>query len=354
MSNASSYITLWREHKMRFIKNLFLTTILTSVLAVFTTSANADCKARLGDFDWSSANIHTAITQFILEKGYGCEVSVTKGSTTPIMAAHYDKQLDVITEVWYDNIIANYEPHEQAGTIMNIGVNTPDSQQAFYVDKATADKYNLKSVEDMKDPKIAALFKDPEDPSKGRMTSCISGWTCYTVNLVKHIEYGLDKYYTNFDPGSGGALDAAIAGAFAKKQPIFTYYWAPTGLMGKVDLVRLEEPKYDAKCWNDMSQVVEAIKADGPGAYKKSCACEYQDMALTKSVLTDWAKAHPKETEFLKKYTIPTATVNTMLAFYEDESGGDMEATAIHFLKNESMWKNWVPGDVAKKVEAAL
>ena len=147
-------------------------------------SANAgDCKARLGDFDWSSANIHTAITQFILEKGYGCEVSVTKGSTTPIMAAHYDKQLDVITEVWYDNIIANYEPHEKAGTIKNIGVNTPDSQQAFYVDKATADKYNLKSVEDMKDPKIAALFKDPEDPSKGRMTSCISGWTCYTCLL---------------------------------------------------------------------------------------------------------------------------------------------------------------------------
>jgi hypothetical protein len=31
-----------------------------------------------------------------------------------------------------------------------------------------------------------------------------------------------------------------------------------------------------------------------------------------------------------------------------------MEATAVHFLKNETMWKNWVPGDVAKKVSAAL
>jgi len=339
---------------MKLFKNFLISSVFVSLLSVFTTSANADCKARLGDFDWSSANIHTAITQFILEKGYGCEVSVTKGSTTPIMAAHYDKQLDVITEVWYDNIIANYEPHVEAGTIMNIGVNTPDSQQAFYVDKATADKYNLKSVEDMKKPEIAKLFADPEDPSKGRMTSCISGWTCYTVNLVKQIEYGLDKYYTNFDPGSGGALDAAIAGAFAKKQPIFTYYWAPTGLMGKVDLVRLEEPKYNADCWNDMSQVVEAIKADGPGAYRKTCACEYQDMALTKSVLTDWAKAHPAETEFLKKYTIPTATVNKMLAFYEDESGGDMEATAVHFLKNETMWKDWIPSDVASKVSAAL
>ena len=339
---------------MKFLKKLGLSVLFASVLALGTTSANAECKARLGDFDWSSANIHTAIADFILTNGYGCKVEVTKGSTTPIMAAHYDKQLDVITEVWYDNIIANYEPHVEAGTIMNIGVNTPDSQQAFYVDKTTADKYNLKSVEDMKDPKIAALFKDPEDPSKGRMTSCISGWTCYTVNLVKQKEYGLDKFYTNFDPGSGGALDAAIAGAFAKKKPIFTYYWAPTGLMGKVDLVRLTEPKFSKKCWDDMSAVVEDIKANGPDAYKPSCACEYRDMALTKSVLTEWAKAHPEETKFLEKYTVPTATVNKMLAFYEDESDGDMELTAKQFLKTESMWKNWVPADVASKVSAAL
>ena len=339
---------------MKFLKKLGLSVLFASVFALGTTSANAECKARLGDFDWSSANIHTAIADFILTNGYGCKVEVTKGSTTPIMAAHYDKQLDVITEVWYDNIIANYEPHVEAGTIMNIGVNTPDSQQAFYVDKTTADKYNLKSVEDMKDPKIAALFKDPEDPSKGRMTSCISGWTCYTVNLVKQKEYGLDKFYTNFDPGSGGALDAAIAGAFAKKKPIFTYYWAPTGLMGKVDLVRLTEPKFNKKCWDDMSAVVEDIKANGPDAYKPSCACEYRDMALTKSVLTDWAKAHPEETKFLKKYTVPTATVNKMLAFYEDESDGDMELTAKQFLKTESMWKKWVPADVAAKVSAAL
>ena len=339
---------------MKFLRKLILSAFFISTLSLVGTSANAACKVRLGDFDWSSANIHTAISAFILEKGYGCEVAVTKGSTTPIMAAHYDGQLDVITEVWYDNIIANYEPYVENGTIKNIGVNTPDSQQAFYVDKTTADKYNLKSVEDMKDPKIAALFKDPENPSKGRMTSCISGWTCYTVNLVKQKEYGLDAFYTNFDPGSGGALDAAIAGAFAKKKPIFTYYWAPTGLMGKVDLVRLTEPKFVKKCWDDMSAVVEKIKAEGPEAYTKSCACEYRDMALTKSVLTKWAAAHPAETKFLSKYSIPTATVNRMLAFYEDESDGDMELTAKEYLKNESAWTKWVPADVAKKVKAAL
>jgi len=60
------------------------------------------------------------------------------------------------------------------------------------------------------------------------------------------------------------------------------------------------------------------------------------------------------ETEFLSKYSIPTATVNKMLAFYEDESDGDMELTAKEYLKTESAWTKWVPADVAKKVKAAL
>ena len=272
------------------------------------------------------------------------------------MAAHYDGQLDVITEVWYDNIIGNYKPHEEAGTIIHMGTNTPDSQQAFYVDKTTADKYNLKSVEDMKDPKIAALFKDPEDPSKGRMTSCISGWTCYTINFVKQKEYGLDEFYTNFDPGSGGALDAAIAGGFSKGQPVFSYYWTPTSLMGKadIDMVRLEEPAYDADCWQSMSVVVEDIKANGQEAYKPSCACEYKDMALTKMSTTAWAEANPEINDMLKKYALPTPKVNEMLAYYVDESGGDMEATAMHFLSTNDVWESWVTADVAAKIKSAL
>ena len=63
---------------MKFLKRLVLSAFFISALSLVGTSANAECKARLGDFDWSSANIHTAITTFILEKGYGCEVSSNK------------------------------------------------------------------------------------------------------------------------------------------------------------------------------------------------------------------------------------------------------------------------------------
>ena len=336
--------------------------LINKVLAVSAISlslmpalASADCgKARLADFDWNSANVHTGIVQFILEHGYGCEVETTRGSTTPIMAAHYDSQLDVVTELWYDNIVTQYDAVEAAGVIRNIGINTPDSQQAFYVDRNTAEKYNIKSVLDMNNPEIAALFTDPENPDMGRMVSCIGGWTCYTINHVKQRVYGLDKFYTNFDPGSSGALAAEIAGAFAKDRPIFTYYWAPTALMGKVDLVRLVEPPYDAACWGAMMDVVEDIKANGKDVYKPTCATEYKDMSLDKSVLTAWADTHPEETAFLEAYSIPTATVNKLLAFYEGEADGDMELLAMEYLQNNSEWKSWVSAEVAAKVSGAL
>ena len=123
--------------------------------------------------------------------------------------------------------------------------------------------------------------------------------------------------------------------------------------MGKVDLVRLSEPKFDADCWNKMSAVVEDIKANG--VMLINLVVHVNIEIWSNKICFNWlGKAHPEETKFLKKYTIPTATVNKMLAFYEDESDGDMELTAKEFLKTENMWKKWVPASVAKKVTAAL
>ena len=341
---------------MKFLKNIILSFVIFVGVSIGTTSANAKCSVHLGDFDWDSANVHTAIASFVFDKGYGCDVEATKGSTTPIMAAFFDGQIDVITELWEDNLVELLKPHFADGSIVHRGTNTPASEQAFWVDRATADAHGLKSVEDMKKPGIWELFKDPEDPSKGRMTSCISGWTCYTINYVKLKEYGLDEMYTNFDPGSGGALDAAIAGGFAKGKPVFSYYWTPTSLMGKpeIDMVRLEEPSYDADCWTSMSVVVEDIKANGFEAYKPSCACEYKDMALTKTVRADWAAENPDLDAFIAAYSLPTGTVNDLLAYYVDVSGGDMEATAMWYLENNSEWESWVTADAAANIKSAL
>jgi glycine betaine/proline transport system substrate-binding protein len=52
---------------MKFFKKLSSAAFFGSFLLATTANAG-DCKARLGDFDWSSANIHTAIALLFLKK----------------------------------------------------------------------------------------------------------------------------------------------------------------------------------------------------------------------------------------------------------------------------------------------
>ena len=50
---------------MKFLKKVFLSIAFIAVTSLGTTSANAACKVHLGDFDWDSANVHTAIVGYI-------------------------------------------------------------------------------------------------------------------------------------------------------------------------------------------------------------------------------------------------------------------------------------------------
>ena len=68
----------------------------------------------------------------------------------------------------------------------------------------------------------------------------------------------------------------------------------------------------------------------------------------------NFASGNDDVTKFVDSYTIPTAKVNEMLAYYVDESGGDMEATAMHFLSTNNVWESWVSADVAAKIKSAL
>jgi electron transfer flavoprotein beta subunit len=76
--------------------------------------------------------------------------------------------------------------------------------------------------------------------------------------------YGLDEFYIYIDPGSDPALSASIASAYEKGEPIVAYYWEPTWLTGKYDLVLLEDPAYvDGDSWSTAYALAMAIKKIG-------------------------------------------------------------------------------------------
>ncbi|WP_280514018.1 glycine betaine ABC transporter substrate-binding protein, partial [Vibrio harveyi] len=87
----------------------------------------------------------------------------------------------------------------------------------------------------------AKLFPHPEDDSKSAFMGCPAGWNCQISanNLFNAME--LDKSgFELIDPGSGAGLAGSIAKAYERKEGWFGYYWAPTAVLGKYKMVKVD------------------------------------------------------------------------------------------------------------------
>jgi glycine betaine/proline transport system substrate-binding protein len=103
----------------------------------------------------------------------------------------------------------------------------------------------------------------------GRFYGCPSGWGCQITNDKLFRGYKMkEAQFAKFDPGSGEGLAGAIAKAVNRGEPIFTYYWAPTALLGKYPMVKLGGMKHEPKNWPCM--VKPDCKTPAPNGFPPS------------------------------------------------------------------------------------
>jgi glycine betaine/proline transport system substrate-binding protein len=306
-----------------------------------------DRPVRMAGLDWDSNRFHVEVAKFILRHGYGCESESLPGSTIPLLTGVARGHLDIVMEVWKGQLTEVWEKAEKAGKVRLLGVNFPDAVQGWFVPRylvegEDAPAKGLKSVEDL--PRYKELFRDPEEPDKGRFYNCKLGWDCETINTKKLAVYGLDPDYTNLRPGSSAALAAAVASAFERKRPVLFYYWTPSWIMAKYDAVKLEEPSYQRGIW-------QALKDnDDP-----TRACAYPLINVYTGANTEFTEKAPAIAELLKKYRTSNQMVGDALLYIQQNKGADVDDAALHFLRTrQDVWKAWMPEDAAQRVTAAL
>lgn len=318
--------------------------LLTAPAAAQEATCELDRPIVFAGLDWDSNAFHTAVAQFIAEHGYGCDVDQIPGSTIPLLNGMIRGDIDVTMEMWVENVKEAWEEAEAEGKVVNLGVNFPDAVQAWFIPKyVQAENPGLKRVSDL--PEYKEVFADPEQPSKGRFYNGIAGWAAEVINTKKLHAYDLNEHYTNFRPGTGAALSAAIESNLKREKPIFFYYWGPTWVLGKFQdqIVQLEEPEFDQEIWNRMME-----------QERPEQATEYPLVKVYVTANSEFAQAAPEFSEFLKNYETSNAMVSKALA-YMQETGGTAEDAAIDFLQNnEEVWTQWVADAVAENVKAAL
>ncbi len=114
--------------------------------------------------------------------------------------------------------------------VSRVGTLIEGAVQGYLIDKKTADKYKIETINQLKDPKLAQIF-DIDDDGKADLTGCNPGWGCERV-----IEHHLDAYglrdRINHNQGSYFALIADTIARYKAGKPILYYTWSPQWVGG--------------------------------------------------------------------------------------------------------------------------
>jgi len=320
------------------------------VLASLSSSvmANECGKVTLADMNWNSATIVANIDKFILTHGFGCDVDLVPGETTPTVTSMIEKgEPDIAPEVWSNATRPIIDKAVADGLLVYAGGSLSEGgEEAFWVPAYMVEKDpTLATIAGIK--ANSKLFTHPEDPDKSAFFTCPSGWNCHISanNMFKALK--LDEAgFEIVDPGSSAGLTGAIAKANEREEAWFGYYWAPTSVLGRYDMV-----KVDFGSGVDEAEFTNCTT-------KESCVdpkpTMYPASPVDTLVTTAFTKRAPQVVEYLKKRSFKNKEMNKLLAWMEESQADGDYAMEYFLLENEAQWSAWLTPAVAAKVKQAL
>lgn len=312
---------------------LLLLALLLSPAGLAQSAAAAETEIRFADVGWDSIKLGNALAGLVAEEVFGYGWTEIPGSTPITHEALMKGEVDVVMEEWTDNI-PTYDSDLAAGRFREMGINFNDNHQGFYIPRYVYEANpGLRTVRDLRD--YAHLFPSPENPSRGILYGGIPGWEATEIMGKKVEAYGLDEQYEYFLPGSNAALDSAITAAWDRQEPIVTYYWEPTWLMGKYDFVLLEDSPYH------------------PDTYQNGIgACP--TVTVTVAASCDFAEKHPEYCAFLARFHTSSSLIGEGLAYMQDSGCGHDAAARWLLRQHPELAEEWLTAEQAEVLTAAL
>lgn len=311
------------------------------------TTCGTDRNIDIAEMTWPSAAALAHIHAIILTEGFGCNAEIVAGDTVPTSASMLSRGTPAIApELWTSAIEEPWARGIEEGIVVQLADAITDGTVEGwfiprYTQEANPELTSAEAVIDRPD-----LFPDPESSDRGRLYSCPPGWVCELSTTALFEAFDMENRGWNlFSPGSGGALDASIARAFTREQPILFYYWGPTSVLGQFDAVQLDLGPVHEETYTCNTDA-DCLEPAGVTAYPSSPA-----VIGTAAWLPEEA---PEVADYLSKAGLTNAQISALLV-YGEENMADAAETAENFLRTEQeLWTSWVPEDVAERILASL
>ncbi|TWF56762.1 ABC transporter substrate-binding protein [Neorhizobium alkalisoli] len=320
-----------------------------SLYALAGNAHAADCgTVTIAEMNWASAGVAANVDKIILQEGYGCSVELVTGDTLPTFTSMNEKgQPDIAPELWINAVRTPLDKAVGEGRlVIAADILSEGGVDGWWIPKFLADAHpDIKTVQQaLEHPE---LFPAPDDKSKAAIYNCPPGWQCQSSlgNLYRAL--GAEKKgFELVETGSGAALDGTITRAFENKTGWLGYYWSPTAILGKYQMVKLSfGVPHDKTEWDACTSVTDCANPK---------VNSYPVSAVYSVVTKQFAEKAGIAMDYLKKRKWTNDTVNSILAWQVDNQGTNDDA-ARYFMKNRpEVWTQWVSPEVAEKVKAAL
>lgn len=289
--------------------------------------------------NWASAELIANIDKIILEDGFDCKVKLIPGATMPTFTEMNKNKKPLMSPESWSNAFYTQLKKAVAKGRMHVANESPisDITEGWFITPATAKKYpNLKTVLDV---------IDNPDLFGGKFIGCPAGWRCKIMNNNLFKAFNMKKKgWTIVDPGSAAGLDASIAKAANNNKNWFGYYWNPTAVVGKYNMVKLDW----GVSWAGRENWDNCISRENCSNPIKTSWTSHE----VYSVVTDRFKnnAGSKVMNYLNNRTIPVDVMNNMLVYMGENDSNGKDAAKEFLKRNQEIWTNWVSYEVAKNI----
>lgn len=320
------------------------TKLAASALAIVAVTGGspawADCgEVSITEMNWASSAVVTAVSSFIMTQGYGCEVKKVPSSTVPSVTSVAETgEPDIVTELWL-NSAPIYSDLEAEGKIVTLtNILSDGGEENWYIPKYLADAHpELTTIE--------GVFANPELVG-GRFHNCPSGWGCRIVNDNLAKAFGMREMdgLEVFDHGSGETLATALASAYEAKEPWFGYYWAPTAVLGKYEMVAVDLGNFDAA----IHECNGKIDCPTPAVSNFAAAPVFT------GATPNFIEAEPEVAELMRNVSFTNAQMGDVLAWQEENNASADEAAAYFLTTYKEVWGTWLNDSAREKLAALL
>lgn len=279
---------------------------------------------------WESARpLESIFAQLLGDLGY--EVEDAKSLANPIFYQSVTVgDIDFWANGWFPlhntQLPDNFdETASRVGTIIKQG-----ALEGYLVDKASADKFNITSLEDFKRPEVQEAF-DADGDGLADLVACPPGWGC-EVGIDHHLEvYGLRDHINPIKATYAASFADALA-RYRNGEPIFYYTWTPnfTGF--------LLEPGTDVE-WINVPEIIPSESQAGledsmvvsglEGAVSDPLKIGFPANDIQVVANNEFLSANPAAAKLFELVSVPLEDVAEMTARINDGEDSDEDIQAM-------------------------